>query len=108
MNWIHGSDLPTVANIFAREFDVDAAGAAWWPLLETFLTSISHGIDVDGTLRTLCPLWAKLKKAHKKHKSASFFSGEQRKALKNLKRSKTCPGCGSLTESHEILKEALR
>jgi len=42
-NWMFASDRPIVAAILAPESHVDAAQTAWWPLLETLVTSINNG-----------------------------------------------------------------
>ena len=100
--WMFGLDRPMVAVIFARESRVDAAQTVWWPLLETFVTSINNGSPIRSSLQALCPIWGNFKTVSKKHKPSSFHSEERRKKIKRLE---DTGGCGFPLETHEGFRD---
>lgn len=84
-NWMFASDRPIVAAILAPESHVDAAQTAWWPLLETLVTSINNGSLVRSSLQALCPLWDALETVSKKqNKPSSFPWKEPRKVIRSF------------------------
>jgi hypothetical protein len=97
VNWTRGSDLPMVANIYAREFKADCEEASHQLLLNSGSMACSTSNDTDELWTVLCPLWSLLRDSLKKNPPQEYS-----KLREHSNRAKVCPGCNKPPASHAV------